>query len=321
MNTALLLSKTAALIKERRLPRGFLNLFKRYNSIVLETSNICNARCVWCWMYYSQRKDHGLMRVDDFKKFIDLNHLYLQKNKIGIIPYHRGEPLLHPHFFEMLDYGHGKGVIYSEFHTNLSVRIDRERLLSSPLPHILVNMGGTTKEVHEAVMPRTSFDLVTGNLSHLLKINHGRKPIYLKMNVTKGNYHQINQLNSFFERLGGSPENAIIGKTAFCLPAEATDEERETFFENVVCQEIDEYLKFTYDDEHNIKSKEPRCPFMIPTVKWNGKVTICCHDQLSRLDLGNAFEYPLSDILETEVYYSAEERGKRRQHYFCRECN
>lgn len=320
MTFNLFFSKFGTLIKERRLPKGFVKLFHKYDSIVVETVSICNAKCVWCWMYYSKRKDMGLMSLENFKIFIDLNYKYLIKNKIKIVPYHRGEPLLHPDFFEMLDYGHKKGIEYSEFHTNLGVNISLEKLIQSPLPHILVNMGGITKDIHEKVMG-TSFELVTNNLKELIKLNKANKPIFLKMNVTKQNFHQINELPNFFEQLGGDPKNTIVGKTGFSLPAEASSEEIEIFFENIVSDEIKDYLLFTYDDSHNIRSKEPRCPFMIPTVKWDGKVTICCHDQLNRLNLGNAFELSIKNILNNKKYYIAEKIGKKKGHSFCKECN
>jgi hypothetical protein len=194
-------------------------------------------------------------------------------------------------------------------------------LIEAPLPIILVNVGGTTREIHEKVMPGSSFDLVIRNLKRLLELNKPNKPIFLKMNVTKGNYHQINELPRFFEMLGGNPINALIGKMSFSLPAEASAEEIGIFFDNIVSDEIKDYLLFTYDDSHNIKSKESRCPYMIPTIKWDGKVTICCHDQLSRLDLGNAFNEPMDKILKSKRYYIAEEKGWKKHHHFCKECN
>ncbi|MDD4183588.1 MAG: radical SAM protein, partial [Candidatus Omnitrophica bacterium] len=84
--------------------------FRFYDTVAIEISNICNARCVWCWMYFSGKKDAGLMSLENFKKIIDLNAGYFKRKNITILPYHRGEPLLHPCFFEMIDYCVKKGV-------------------------------------------------------------------------------------------------------------------------------------------------------------------------------------------------------------------
>jgi len=321
MTLKLFIQKVKTLIKERRLPRGFVKIFYKYDEIVLETSNICNARCIWCWMYTSGRKDMGLMTLENYKKFIDLNYKYLRKHHIKVNPYHRGEALLHPDFFKMLDYGKEKGVEYKEIHSNFSVKLDLEKLINSPLPKIVVNIGGTNKETHDKVMPGSEFMTVVNNLENILKIMNARSKIFLKMNVTKYNYTQISELPVFFARLGGDPENVIIGKLSFSLPAEATDKERDDFMKNAVSDEMKEFLKFTFDEQHNIKSKEPRCPYMIPTVKFDGRVTICCHDQLSRLDLGNAFETPLKEILAGKKYRTAENLGGKKQLPFCKECN
>lgn len=321
MTVNLFIRKAWNLIKERRFPRGLVGIFYKYDEIVLETSNICNARCVWCWMYTSGRKDMGLMTLENFKKFIDLNCRYLKRHHIKINPYHRGEALLHPDFFEMLAYGKDKGVEFKEIHTNLSVKLDAKKLIEAPLPRIVVNIGGTSREIHEKVMPGSDFLIVTHNLEEILKLENAKEKIYLKMNVTKYNYNQINELPGFFEKLGGVRQNVIVGQLAFCLPAEATVKERKEFIDNVVSDEIKDYMKFTCENSHNIKSKEPRCPYMIPTVKFDGRVTICCHDQLSRLDLGNAFERPLSEIMRSKKYKMSESLGEKKRLPFCKECN
>jgi len=162
---------------------------------------------------------------------------------------------------------------------------------------------------------------VKSNVIDLLKADKLNKPVYLKMNPTKHNLGELNELSGFFEKLGGKPENAIIGTTGFNLPAEASKEEIEIFFDNVVSEGMDEHLRFTYDCNKNIISKSTKCSFLVPTIKWDGKVTICCHDQLSRLNLGDAFQTPLKEIIESRKYRIIEAKGKRRMLAFCKNCN
>ena len=322
MTVGLFIRKAVNLIKDRRPPRGLVEIFYKYNEVVLETSNICNVRCVWCWMYTSGRKDMGLMSLENFKKFIDLNCTYLKKRHIKVTPYHRGEPLLHPDFFDMLAYGKEKGVEFKEIHTNLSVPLDPQKLIDAPAaPKIFVNIGGIDKETHEKVMPGSDFMKVTGNLKNILEIKDASERIFLKMNVTKHNHKQIAELPDFFEGLGGIRQNVGVGQLSCCIPAEATCEERRQFIVNNVSEEIADYLKFTYDASWNIKSKEQKCPYMLPTVKFNGCVTICCRDQLSRLNLGNAFEVPLRKIMRSKKFKMTEALGEKKLLAFCKECN
>ena len=315
-------------IKERRLPNIVENLLfstkrklgiAKYKSIVVETSSLCNVRCVWCWMYYFNKKEIGLMTLENFKKFIDINEKYLRKSNTKITPFNRGEPLIHPNFFEMIDYGRKKRIEFSGINTNLSVKIDTKKLMSLPLSFILVNIGGTTKEIHEKIMKGSKFDLVVNNLRQMLRINNTK--VYLKMNVTKDNVHQIKELNSFFKSLGGDKKNIITGSLGFSLPELASEKERKEFLKNTVSDDIRDFLRFYYDKKGNIISQQKNCLFLVPTVNWDGKTTICCHDLLNKLDLGNAFEKPLLEIFNSKKFIDAETKGKNQEFYFCKNCN
>lgn len=141
------------------------------------------------------------------------------------------------------------------------------------------------------------------------------------MNLTKHNLHQVNELPQFFKSLGGNPDNANVSKTAFTLPKEASKEEADDFFENNVSKEMKKHLRFEYDKEKNIISKEDKCNWLVPTVRWNGEVSICCHDQLGNLNLGNAFKKPLEIILNSKKYKIFEKKGRKRKLSFCKNCN
>lgn len=300
-------------------------LYLRDLDIVVETSNACNARCVWCWMYNSGRKETGLMAEEDFKRFIDLNAGLLKNNQL--MPYHRGEALIHPRILEMLEYAHQKESRFGNLNTNLSCEIDLERLCALPFTLIIVNVGGATKEVHEKVIRRTNWEIVTDNLRRLFKLSakYDRR-VQVKMNVTRHNVHQVGDLADLVIELGGRAEDAIIGTTGFTLPALATREEKADFFHEVVSDKIESYLRFTYDlsrDDFDIRAKGALrlCRFIVPAVKFDGRVTICCHDQLDRLNLGNAFETPLADILRSRQYLLTLSRGVFKAFDFCKECN
>jgi len=313
----------------RLMEKKLLNLFRLiekklvrpYDSIVVETSCMCNVRCTWCAMFNSERMDMGVMSLENFKKFIDLNAEYLKRNRIGVFPHGNGEALLNEHFFEMVDYTKEKGVTLRNLHTNLSLEFDIKRLMESSIPGIVVNVGGVTRDVHEKVMKGSNFELVKDNLKDMFRLNTYNKPIYLKMNVIKDNVHQIKELPDFFKALGGNPENAWTWKTEFITPAEYSPEERKEFLRNVVSEEVNDHLTFTYDKEGNITSKIQDCVHIIPCVRWNGQVNICCQDKFSRLNLGNAFETPLKNILNSRKYKTAVKKGRRREFYFCKNCN
>ena len=291
------------------------------NYVKVEVSANCNARCSWCWMFKSESKPHGLIDVDNFKKFVDLNKNYFHAHNAGIMPFFNGECLIHPGMFDILDYMKDNSIKLMDLDTNFGVNIDIAKLLSYPFKHIRVNIGGLTKEVHEDAM-KTDFDLVTSNMKKAFEIDSDR--IYVKMVVTKNNIKQLPAFGDFIKELGGSPEHKIVGELGFPLPASAKDEDITEFFNDIVSDEITDYLKFDYDkgkERYGIKARKKGCQFLLNCVTFDGKLTICCQDQLGKLNLGNAFETPIIDLVARPEYKTAIEKAQNMSYDFCPECN
>jgi hypothetical protein len=220
-----------------------------------------------------------------------------------------------------------RGCLLSGLSTNLSVKTDIERLLATKIPFYVVNVGGTTRDVHEQVMRRSDWDTVMGNLRLMFELGprYGRR-ISVKMNPTRQNVKQIADLPGFVVSVGGKPEDAVVGTTGFNIPAMATLEEKKAFLRDVVSDEVRQHLRFTYDLSApdlaiRARSQLPICRFLMPTVKYDGRVTVCCHDQVDKLNLGNAFSRPLREILSSARYRWFALRGFLRTMDLCRECN
>ena len=289
--------------------------------IKVEVSAECNARCNWCWMIKSERKPRGMMKLADFRKFTDLNKLYFWSKKAGIMPFFNGECLLHPQIFEFFDYIIENNIRLMDLDTNLGIRIDIPKLMSYPFKFIRVNIGGITKEIHEETM-KTNFNLVTENLKKALQINP--KKIIVKMQVNKKNFHLIKQAPNFIKSLGGLIENIIINPISFPMPMIASDKERKEFFDENVSREIDAYLRFYYNlaqSKYGVRAKEPGCHYLTNCVTFDGKLTVCCQDQLGLFNLGNAFEVPLDRLFSSNEYKEAMVKARNMQFDICRECN
>jgi len=293
--------------------------------IVVELASVCNARCVWCWMYYTGRKPMGLMAREKFEELVASNMPLFRRN--FILPYYRGEPLLHPQFAEMLEFAAAKGCRFSDIHSNLSVECDLDRLLRIPIPIWVVNVGGITREVHEAVMLQSRWDVVTANLRRLLELSkkHGRT-VKVKMNVTRQNVHQVGGFPQWLRSLGAAEDCGMLGTVGLSLPALATPEETRAFVERVASAEAEPFLRFRYDPDRpdfgiRAKDRNTRCHLVMPVVKFDGRVSACCHDQLDAWVIGNAFQENLTRILSSWRYRAAAVKAKLRRHAICRECN
>lgn len=72
----------------------------KLTTIVFELTNRCNLNCIMCPVNRDMRRKKGFMDVKLFKKIIDENpQLYCT------VLYFRGKSLLHPNFFDMVNYG------------------------------------------------------------------------------------------------------------------------------------------------------------------------------------------------------------------------
>jgi MoaA/NifB/PqqE/SkfB family radical SAM enzyme len=137
--------------------------------IQLEPVGECNLRCQMCPIQF--RNDGptngrpAFMSFDLFQRIIDqlpqLEQLHLQ----GL-----GEPMLHPRFFDMVEYAAARAIFVST-NTNLTVFSPKRaaRCVASGLARIHVSVDGATPETYERIRVRGRFDRIARNLSFLQK--------------------------------------------------------------------------------------------------------------------------------------------------------
>jgi len=127
----------------------------------------CNLRCRMCSIQF--RPDGppngplAFMDFDVFTRLIDqfpgLEELQLQ----GL-----GEPMMHPRFFDMVEYAVGRGVKVGA-NTNATYLNARraERSVSSGLGDLHISIDGATAETYERIRVRAHFDRVISNVERL----------------------------------------------------------------------------------------------------------------------------------------------------------
>src|SRR5689334_18760039 len=129
----------------------------------------CNLRCQMCAIQF--REDGppfgppAFMEFDLFTRLLDqfpgLEELQLQ----GL-----GEPMMHPRFFDMVEYAVGRGVRVST-NTNATFlnRKRAERCVTSGLGEIHVSIDGATSGTYEGIRVRARFEKVTANVAGLVE--------------------------------------------------------------------------------------------------------------------------------------------------------
>ncbi len=164
----------------------------------LEPVGQCNLRCQMCSIQFRQDgPPYGPPAFMSFELFTrmldelpDLEELHLQ----GL-----GEPMMHPRFFDMVEYAARKGVRVST-NSNLTLLNERRaaRCINSGLDCLHGSLDGATAETYERIRLRAHFDRVVNNLEGLLALRqrtgsqHPR--IRLVMVIMRQNLHELPDL-------------------------------------------------------------------------------------------------------------------------------
>jgi radical SAM protein with 4Fe4S-binding SPASM domain len=128
----------------------------------------CNLRCQMCAIQFRQDGPPfgppAFMDFDVYTRLLDqfpgLEELQLQ----GL-----GEPMMHPRFFDMIEYAVSRGIKVST-NTNATLMNARraERCVTSGLGEIHISIDGATPATYEQIRVRARFDRVIANVEGLV---------------------------------------------------------------------------------------------------------------------------------------------------------
>src|SRR6266576_4838434 len=136
--------------------------------IQIEPVGQCNLRCQMCSIQFRQDGSPNgplaFMAFEQFTRIIDqfpnVKELHLQ----GL-----GEPMMHPRFFDMVEYAVKKGIKVTT-NSNLTLLNNKraERCVTSGLHCLHISLDGATAETYERIRVRAHFEKVVANLERLL---------------------------------------------------------------------------------------------------------------------------------------------------------
>ncbi len=131
------------------------------------------------------------MPFESFKQLIDqfptLETLHLQ----GL-----GEPMMHPQFFDMVEYAVHKGIQVTT-NSNLTLLTDKhaERCITSGLGCLHISIDGATPETYEHIRIGSNFDRVIANLERIRsfkqQMNRALPRLQLVMVIMRQNLHEL----------------------------------------------------------------------------------------------------------------------------------
>ena len=170
-------------------------------SVDIETAAICDLACPFCYRESLATPDK-IMSQALFENIVD------QAVDMGVPSIklnYRGEPLMHPKLYQMVEYAKKKGIIETIINTNathLSEKISR-RLIDAGLDFMIYSFDGGTKETYEKMRPgrfkKNIFEDVYKNIVGFSNIREKMNAKFprtkIQMILTKDSY---NEQESFF---------------------------------------------------------------------------------------------------------------------------
>jgi MoaA/NifB/PqqE/SkfB family radical SAM enzyme len=136
--------------------------------VQIEPVGQCNLRCKMCPINF--REDQPLVGSSKMMQFELYTRLVDQFANLKILHLQGlGEPMLHPRFFDMVEYAAQKGVRVTT-NTNLTLLNDKkvERCITSGLETLYFSIDGTTAETYENIRINAQFHRVISNLKLLV---------------------------------------------------------------------------------------------------------------------------------------------------------
>jgi MoaA/NifB/PqqE/SkfB family radical SAM enzyme len=168
-------------------------------TIVLETTNVCNLRCIHCpqGQGFPDRPDYvaSYMDWEVYTKAID----EIAQHKIGLLRFSpAGEALVHPRFLDQMAYAKRKGVAPIDLTTN-GLTLDTpaiedgvkhpsksigDRLVDIGIDVIDISLDAATKDAYERIRVGSNYHRVWSNIHRLLYLrNAKRAPMRVMLSI------------------------------------------------------------------------------------------------------------------------------------------
>jgi len=175
--------------------------------LLIEPASPCNLRCTMCFQVdptFSGKKSlMGMMDLDLFKKVIDEA---VDGGTKAITLASRGEPTLHRHLGEMLEYVSGK-FFEVKLNTNGTKLTEKlcHTILKTGVNSLVWSIDAPKKELYEQIRVRGNFDKVISNIKMFNEIKEKHYPNSSILTTAAGvmfrEDQDIDEFNDFFKKI------------------------------------------------------------------------------------------------------------------------
>jgi radical SAM protein with 4Fe4S-binding SPASM domain len=248
--------------------------------VQIESTNICNAKCVFCPRDEMERKQ-GIMSWDLFTKITD----ECAALGIGHVRLHNyGEALIDRKLVDKIAYAKQKGIAEVGIITNGSLITEQvaRGIVTAGLDAINISVDAAGKEVFESTRIGLKYDKVIAGVERILQARSELGRTRPKL------------ILSFVRQNNSAEEHEFIAKWGA-----RADKIHITDLHN---------WAGTLNHESDVRFPCYRA-WLTFTVLWDGRVSLCCADFDGHHILGDLRTHAIAEIWNNEVY-----RRTRRAH-------
>ena len=261
--------------------------------VQIESTNICNAKCVFCPRDEMHRRQ-GVMDMALYRRIVDecaalgITHVRL---------HNYGEPFIDRQLLEKVRYAKSRGIAEVGLISNGSLLTEdvARGVIEAGLDAINISVDAAGQEVFERTRVGLKYDRVIANIERLVRLRRelGRRRPKLILSFVR--QHNSEDERAFIEHWRGIADKIHV--TDLHNWAGTLNRESDV---NYPCYR----------------------PWLTFTALWDGRVALCCADFDGRQILGDLRTSTIREIWNSEAY-----RRVRREHLetggpdICRACD
>ena len=261
--------------------------------VQIESTNICNAKCVFCPRDEMHRAE-GIMSFDLFRKVVD------ECAELGITHvrmHNYGEAFLDRYLTEKVRYAKEKGIKEVGMISNGSLITEKvaRAIIEAGLDAINISVDAGGKEVFEQTRIGLNYDKVIANIERLVRIR-------AELGRTRPKL-----ILSFVRQNNSADEQAFI-------------EHWKSIADKIHVTDLHNWAG-TLNTQSDVNYPCYR-PWLTFTVLWDGRVSLCCADFDGKTVLGDLNRQTIEEVWNSDAF-----RAVRRQHLesggpdVCRACD
>lgn len=272
--------------------------------LTVELTNHCNLKCTMCPRMYMESA-RGFMPMPLFKKIIDE---ISRHNNIALVPFFRGESLLHPEFIEMMKYVKIKEISPVQLTTNATIMTEdiARTLIDIELDFISFSVDSVDYDTYRNIRKGADLHDVLKNIERFseIKKERGRDKPEIQVSVVKTAITN-DSIAEFVEYWQGHVDRVRI------------------------YEEHSQGGNFgSLSGDCKVTSLQKRQPCLKPfndlIIYWDGSVALCNHDWNRRNAIGNVNDYTIEEIWHNAMYRmirAAHVQNNSLLEELCRKCD